>query len=447
MVNVAVIGSGYVGTVAAVAFAIAGNDVVGVEASAEKVAALRSGSVPFHEPGLEQHLAEQLATRRIRFTDDLAEGIAEADVVFICVGTPPGLDGRPDLTALRAATAQVGAAAQGRTIVVTKSTVPIGWGEEAQEILRRTNAGSDMSVVSNPEFLREGTAVSDFLYPDRVVIGGDADAVDTVAELYAPIINQSFPGGDPTCRPVLLRTDLATAETIKYAANAFLAAKITYINEVSRICDASGADVEIVADAVGLDHRIERKYLGAGIGYGGSCFGKDLEALTFYGVDHELDLPLINSVNPSNLRQRQHIIIKLRAALGGLFGRRIALLGLAYKPDTDDTRGAPSVTIARHLLEANADIVAYDPVVKQVDELPNLERATDVYEAVTDADATVLLTEWTEFGDIDFARVAELMRGDLVVDGRNWLDPHRIVAAGLRYHSMGRAPVTPPATD
>ena len=271
-------------------------------------------------------------------------------------------------------------------------------------------------------------------------------ALDTITELYQPILDQSFPGGDSERLPVLVRTDLATAETIKYAANAFLAAKITYINEISRICDAAGADVEMVADAVGLDHRIERRYLGAGIGYGGSCFGKDLEALTFYGVDHELDLPILNAVNPSNLRQRQHVIIKLRSGLDGLDGKRIALLGLAYKPHTDDTRGAPSVTISRHLREHRVELIAYDPVVKHVEELPDLERAGDVYEAVTGADAVILITEWPEFADVDFSKVAVLMRGDLIIDGRNWLDPARITAAGLRYDGMGRTPAVPADT-
>lgn len=447
MVNIAVIGSGYVGTVAAVCFAIVENNVVGIESNPDKLDALRSGSVPFHEPGLEDHLVAQLGNGRLSFTDDIAHGLQDADVVFLCVGTPPGLDGRADLSALRTAMHQVGAAASGRTIVVTKSTVPIGWAEEAAEILAASGNGSEISVVSNPEFLREGTAVKDFLYPDRVVIGGEDDAVDVLAQLYRPVLEQSFPEGDPECRPVLVRTDIATAETIKYAANAFLAAKITYINEVSRICDAAGADVETVADAVGLDHRIERRYLGAGIGYGGSCFGKDLEALTFYGVDHELDLPIINAVNPSNLRQRQHVIIKLRTGLAGLYGKRVALLGLAYKPDTDDTRGAPSVTIARHLIEYNVDLVAYDPIVKHVEELPKLAHAADVYEAVADADAVVLVTEWAEFADTDFAKVADAMRGDLIIDGRNWLDPASIVAAGLRYEGMGRAPVSRSSLD
>ncbi len=441
MGTVAVIGTGYVGTVAAVAFASIGNDVVGIETNEDKLESLRKGTAPFHEPGLDQRLRDAAASGRLDFTSDVHTGVGGADVVLLCVGTPPQPDGRPDLSYLRTAAAQVAGAMTGTTVVITKSTVPIGWAEEMREILHRlAPAGTVTHVVSNPEFLREGSALNDFLYPDRIVLGGDDEgALDTVARLYRPILEQTFHGGDRSHQPALIRTDLATAETIKYAANGFLATKIAYINEIARICDSAGADVETVAEAVGLDNRIERKFLGAGIGYGGSCFGKDLQALAHYGVDHGLELQILNAVNPSNLTQRLQVVEKLAAGLGGdIRGSRVALLGLAYKPNTDDVREAPSVTIAGTLLDAGADVVAYDPVVKHLPTLVGLGSAADAYEAVTGADAVVLVTDWPEFASLDFGTVAGLMTGDLIVDGRNWIDTERVAAAGLRYVGMGR---------
>ncbi|MBA2338349.1 MAG: UDP-glucose/GDP-mannose dehydrogenase family protein [Acidimicrobiia bacterium] len=438
--DVAVIGTGYVGTVAAVAFATLGHRVVGIESDPAKLAALRAGSVPFFEPGLGEFLTEAVGSGRLTFTDDLAAGVAPADVVFICVQTPPGEDGRPDLTALRDASMAVAAAATGRTVVITKSTVPIGWGAELRRIVGAVGSAADTAVVSNPEFLREGSAVNDFLYPDRVVLGGEGPAeLAVVTELYRPIIEQSFPAGRPELEPVMVVTDTATAETIKYAANGFLATKIAFINEIARICDQAGADVLTVADAMGLDHRIERRFLGAGIGYGGSCFSKDLEALSWFGDDHRIDLPILGSVNRSNAAQRATVVDKLRTGLGNLSGRRIALLGLAYKADTDDLRDAPAITIARSAIDDGATVTAYDPVVRTVAALPDVTIADDAYEAVAGADAVVLVTEWREFADLDLAAVAAVMAGDLVVDGRNWLDPLKVTAVGLRYVGMGRS--------
>ena len=437
--GVAVIGSGYVGTVAAVAFAVLGHQVTGIESDPDKLSALRGGNVPFHEPGLEAMLREAVASGRLGFTDDLASGVARADVVFICVGTPPGADGRPDLTALETASRAVAEAATGRTVVITKSTVPIGWGAELRRLIADVGTSGDTTVVSNPEFLREGSAVDDFLYPDRVVLGGeDPESVALLTELYRPIIEQSFPAGRPGLEPVLVSTDTATAETIKYASNGFLATKIAYINEIARICDRAGADVQTVADAMGLDHRIERRYLGAGIGYGGSCFSKDLEALIWFGDDHGIVLPILEAVNPSNEVQRSTVVDKLHIGLGGLAGKRIALLGLAYKTNTDDLRDAPAITIARAAMDEGATVIGYDPVVRQVAALPDVTMAADAYQAVAGVDAVVLVTEWSEFADLDLAAVAPAMAGDLVVDGRNWLDPLKVAAAGLRYVGMGR---------
>jgi UDPglucose 6-dehydrogenase len=441
--GVAVIGTGYVGTVAAVAFATVGWRVVGIESDPLKLAALASGRVPFHEPGLETMLAEVVASGSLTFTDDLAAGVAGADVVFVCVGTPPDAEGRPDLTALRGASRAVAEAATGRTVVITKSTVPIGWGAELRRLIAEAGSTADTVVMSNPEFLREGSAVKDFLYPDRIVLGGEGrDELDLVTELYRPILEQSFPGGRPELEPVLVRTDTATAETIKYAANGFLATKIAFINEIARICDDIGADVLTVADAMGLDHRIERRFLGAGIGYGGSCFSKDLDALIWFGEDQGIELPILESVNPSNQVQRSTVLDKLRSGLGDLDGRRIALLGFAYKANTDDLRDAPALTIAASAVAEGALVVGYDPVVRDLPGHPEVAIAVDAYEAVAGADAVVLVTEWAEFADLDLVRVAESMSGDLVIDGRNWLDPLKVTAAGLRYVGMGRGGTT-----
>jgi nucleotide sugar dehydrogenase len=438
--GVAVIGTGYVGTVAAVAFATVGWHVVGIESDPAKLAALSAGKVPFHEPGLERLLADVVASGSLTFTDDLASGVAGADVVFICVGTPPDDDGRPDLTALRGASRAVAEAATGRTVVITKSTVPIGWGAELRRLIAEVGSTADTVVMSNPEFLREGSAVKDFLYPDRIVLGGEGrEELDLVTELYRPILEQSFPGGRPELEPVLVRTDTATAETIKYAANGFLATKIAFINEIARICDEIGADVLTVADAMGLDHRIERRFLGAGIGYGGSCFSKDLDALIWFGEDQGIELPILESVNPSNQVQRATVLDKLRSGLGDLEGKRIGLLGLAYKANTDDLRDAPALTIAASAVAEGAGVIGYDPVVGRLPGHPEVAIAADAYEAVAEADAIVLVTEWSEFADLDLVRVAESMAGDLVIDGRNWLDPLKVAAAGLRYVGMGRS--------
>ena len=376
----------------------------------------------------------------LTFTDDLAAGVAGADVVFICVGTPPDDDGRPDLTALRGASRAVAEAATGRTVVITKSTVPIGWGAELRRLIAEVGSTAETVVMSNPEFLREGSAVKDFLYPDRIVLGGEGrrrarpgDGVCT-----GPSWSSPSPAGDPSLEPVLVRTDTATAETIKYAANGFLATKIAFINEIARICDEIGADVLTVADAMGLDHRIERRFLGAGIGYGGSCFSKDLDALIWFGEDQGIELPILESVNPSNQVQRSTVLDKLRSGLGDLDGKRIALLGLAYKANTDDLRDAPALTIAASAVDEGARVVGYDPVVGSLPGHPEVAIAPDAYEAVADADAVVLVTEWSEFADLDLVRVAESMAGDLVIDGRNWLDPLKVTAAGLRYVGMGR---------
>ncbi len=365
--GVAVIGTGYVGTVAAVAFATVGWRVVGIESDPDKLAALSSGKVPFHEPGLDTMLGDVVSSGALRFTDDLAAGVAGADVVFICVGTPPDDDGRPDLTALRGASRAVAEAATGRTVVITKSTVPIGWGAELRRLIAGVGSTAETGgdVQSRIPTRRVGRQGLPLPGPDRARRRGPTPSSSLVTELYRPILEQSFPGGRPELEPVLVRTDTATAETIKYAANGFLATKIAFINEIARICDEIGADVLTVADAMGLDHRIERRFLGAGIGYGGSCFSKDLDALIWFGEDQGIELPILESVNPSNQVQRSTVLDKLRSGLGDLDGKRIALLGLAYKSNTDDLRDAPALTIAASAVDDGARVVGYDPVVSR----------------------------------------------------------------------------------
>ena len=328
-------------------------------------------------------------------------------------------------------------------VIVTKSTVPVGsgnWLTSTIESVLPDDVEFDVfSVVSNPEFLREGSAVRDYLYPDRIVLGGESkEAVDKVIAAYRPILDQSFPGGSTEAKPTLVTTDRSTAETIKYAANAFLATKISFINEIAEICEWVDADVNQVAHAIGLDSRISPKFLSAGVGWGGSCFGKDVEALAATARAHGQEPLILEAAQRVNQHQRHRLVRKIQQHLRPLRGSRVALLGLAFKPNTDDTRDAPAITIAQALLERGAIVRAYDPMVKQLAEIPNLQTATDAYSLVDQADALVLLTEWDELRDLDFADVAERMRGNLVIDGRNAFDPSRVREAGLIYEGMGR---------
>ncbi len=446
--GIAVVGSGYVGTVVAACMAAVGHTVVAVEINAEKLAKLQSGSSYFFEPGLDSRLRAGFESGRLSFTDDFEAAMAQSDVVFLCVDTPPGENGHPDVTSVTAAALSMGRAMHSPHVIVTKSTVPVGsgnWLTSTIESVLPDDVEQDVfSVVSNPEFLREGTAVEDFLHPERIVLGGtDEDAVRRVAAAYGPILDQTFPGGSPESRPTLLTTDRSTAETIKYAANAFLATKISFINEIAEICEWVDADVEEVAHAIGLDSRISAKFLQAGVGWGGSCFGKDVEALAATARAHGQEPHILEAALRVNQHQRYRLVRKLQQHLRPLRGSRIALLGLAFKPNTDDTRDAPAITIARALLERGAIVRGYDPMVKELPDLPDLQTATDLYSLVEHADAIVLLTEWQELVDLDFVEVASRMRGNLVIDGRNSFDPARVRAAGLVYEGMGRG-VAPP---
>jgi UDPglucose 6-dehydrogenase len=441
---VAVIGTGYVGTVVAACLARVGRPTIGVEIDADKLLALHSGRAPFFEPGLDELLASGTASGLLRFTGRVEDAIAHADVVFLCVGTPPAPDGGADMSAVAAAARTIGSCLDRHRVLVTKSTVPIGSGRWLTSIIEDalptgTIPDGAFSVVSNPEFLREGSAVSDFLYPDRVVIGSDDEAaLDLVATVYQPILEQTFPGGDPGRRAPIVRTTLATAETVKYASNAFLATKISFINEISNICDLVGADVAEVATALGLDARIGSRFLEAGIGWGGSCFGKDLSALITAAEQYGYESTLLRATVAVNARQRGLTVEKLRRHLKILQGRRITLLGLAFKPGTDDLRDAPAIEIATALLRAGALVRAHDPLVEEVPACPGLRIAANPYEAAERADALVLVTEWPDYLGLDLCELRARMRGDLILDGRNFLDPSAVHAAGLRYEGIGR---------
>jgi len=447
--RVAVVGSGYVGAVVAACFAALGRRVVGVEIDEAKLGVLREGRAPFHEHGLDELLASGVRSGRLSFTANMGEAVASSDVIFLCVGTPSNNGSGADLGPLERAARAMGEAMDAPRVVVTKSTVPMGTVDRLRSVIEGAvrpehRNGWRPSYVSNPEFLRQGSAVEDFLYPDRVVLGGDDPAaLDEVGSVYRPILERDFPSAHPGPRPELVRTSLATAEAIKYASNAFLAAKVSFVNEIAAICEATGADVAKVSHAVGLDPRISPHFLRAGIGWGGSCFGKDLEALIATGRDHGHESMLLQTVIDVNRRQRRSVVEKLRHGLGGLRGRRIGLLGLAFKPGTDDLRDAPAVEIAGLLLESGAEVVAHDPVVAEVPSLPELLRAGSPYDAARDADALLLATEWPDYLDMDLEKVAGILRGDLVVDGRNALDPEAVVSAGLRYEGIGRPPAAP----
>jgi UDPglucose 6-dehydrogenase len=441
--SVAVVGNGYVGTVVAACFASLGRTVVGVESDESKLTMLQQGRAPFYEARLDDLLEEQLATGRLTFTKDLRSALADSQIIFLCVGTPSVADGRADMQALEVAAREIGRALQRHHILVTKSTVPIGssnWlsGIVESAISETPDNRRSISVVSNPEFLREGNAINDFLHPDRIVLGGDDEAVAAVAELYRPILEQSFNGINSRSRPPLIKTDLVTAETIKYASNTFLATKVSFINEIANICDLVGAEITDVATAMGLDPRIGPQFLSAGAGWGGSCFGKDLDALVAVAEDHEYDAELLKATASVNDRQRGVIIQKLHRGLGTLRGRRIGILGLAFKPGTDDLRDAPSVEVASRLLSMGAFVHAHDPVVDSVPELPNLSIAASAYEVAEDADALVLLTEWPEFLALDLDKLKDRMRGDLFLDARNVFDPAVVSESGLIYEGVGR---------
>lgn len=448
MKRVCIVGTGYVGTVAAACLAFLGHQVVGLEVDQRKLALLRRGEPPLFEPGLEELLAQQLAARRLSFTDSPTEAMDASDVVFLCVGTPQGPDRRPDMRACFAATEAVAGSLRHHHVLVTKSTVPVGTGRLLSSVIERAlPAGMKgtglFSVVSCPEFLREGNAIQDFLSPHRIIVGGDDhQAVDQVAEVYRPILEQSFQGGNPLARPALVRTSLVNAEMAKYAANAFLATKISFINEVANICERVDADVTVISEALGLDPRIGRQFLNAGAGWGGSCFGKDLYGLVELASDVGYEPRLLKATLAVNQHQRWSIIEKLQKHMHTLPGKRVALLGLAFKAGTDDLRDAPAIDVAGWLMAAGASVVAHDPLVQHVPGLPGIEIAETPYASAAHADAVVLLTDWPEYRSLDLEALRAAMAGNLLIDARNLLDPAAAARAGLAYAGVGRGGLT-----
>lgn len=439
--KVAVIGTGYVGAVTSTCMAFLGHSVCGLDSDPVRAGQLDHGQVPFFEPGLQEMLQSTLASGRLRFTDQPADALSDADFVFLCVGTPPGPDGAPDLAQLESAIQSLAPHLQPGAVIVNKSTVPVGSGNWTRTILEDAlEADKQVSfhVVSNPEFLREGSALDDFLYPDRIVLGGSAEDVSHVAELYQPVLDQSFDGGRRGVRPTLITTELASAEMIKYAANAFLATKISFANEMAQLCEVLGADVREVLPAIGADHRVGSAFLNPGVGWGGSCFGKDVAALISSGQEYGYTPSMLQATVAINKTQRDTVVRKLQRELHVLKGRRIALLGLTFKPETDDLRDAPALDIARRLIAAGAKVTAYDPVVKELpDELGAVRLKADAYEAASRADAVVVATDWAEFNDLDAPDLRRVMRGDLIVDGRNCLSESSFTEAGLRLVGFG----------
>jgi UDPglucose 6-dehydrogenase len=433
--HVAVIGSGYVGLVSGACFADIGHSVVCVDLDELKIESLRRGKIPIFEPNLDSLVHKNTASGRLSFTTDLASAVSRADVVFVAVGTPSRRgDGYADLSFVYAAAASIARVAKGFTVVATKSTVPVGTGDEVQRIISETNPDADIAVVSNPEFLREGSAIEDFKRPDRIVIGAcDERARRVMAEVYSPLqLNQA---------PIQF-TSRRSAEITKYAANAFLAMKVTFINEVADLCEKAGADVQEVAKGIGLDPRIGSKFLNAGPGYGGSCFPKDTLAFAKTAQDHGVPLRLVESTIAINDQRKRAMARKIIAACGGTVRRkRIGILGLTFKPNTDDMRDAPSITIVRGLLDAGAYIRAYDPhgVKEAREQLPEIEYAGNAYEVGEGADCIVIITEWNEFRSLDFPRLKNLMNVPCLVDLRNIYVQSEVERYGFIYKSIGRS--------
>ena len=431
--HIAVIGTGYVGLVTGACFAEFGVDVTCVDIDSTKIDRLIAGEMPIYEPGLEQLVTKNVQSGRLRFTTDLKQAVEQALVVFLAVGTPPKDDGSPDLSFVEAAARSVAEHMNGYKVIVTKSTVPIGTGEYLRKLIRQHLKSSlTFGIVSNPEFLREGAAINDFMRPDRVVVGSsDDEAVAIMRDLYRPLYLIEVP---------FVVTSLEAAELTKYAANAFLATKISFINEIANLCESIGCDVHDVARAIGMDRRIGSKFLHPGPGFGGSCFPKDTQALASVARQFGRDSMIVDAVIEVNRRQRLAMIPKIEELLGDLKGKTVAILGLAFKPETDDMREAPAIDIISGLLERGATVRAYDPVAmtEAAKVLPEVSFARDEYEAVTDADALVFVTEWNQFRALDMRRVRDLMKSPRIADLRNIYDPADMRALGFEYVGVGR---------
>jgi UDPglucose 6-dehydrogenase len=431
--HIAVIGTGYVGLVTGACFAEFGVDVTCVDVDKEKVAKLKEGVIPIYEPGLDKIVEKNSSAGRLSFTTDLKKAVEEATVVFLAVGTPPLPDGSPDMSFYRQAAKDVAEAINGYKVLVTKSTVPVGTGKWLREfVAENLKTQAEFGVASNPEFLREGAAIEDFMRPDRVVVGSNEPrAIEVMKELYRPLYLIETP---------VVITSLEAAELIKYAANAFLATKITFINEIANLCDAIGCDVHDVARGMGMDNRIGRKFLHPGPGYGGSCFPKDTRALTTVADSFGVETRIVDAVIDANERQREAMIPKIEALVGSLDGKKIGMLGLSFKPETDDMRESPAIEIINELIKRGAKVKAFDPVA--MDEarhcLPDIEYAKDEYDAINGADVLVIITEWNQFRALDMAKVKSLLKAPKIADLRNIYEPKDMRELGFEYVGVGR---------
>ncbi|HOA49592.1 MAG: hypothetical protein RL702_719 [Pseudomonadota bacterium] len=434
--KIAMVGSGYVGLVSGACFADFGHDVVCIDKDPAKIDSLKAGIMPIYEPGLAELVGSNVKAGRLSFTTDLAEGIAGASAIFIAVGTPSRRgDGHADLSFVHAVAAEVGANLRQEAVIITKSTVPVGTGDEVERILTEANPGVRFAVASNPEFLREGAAIGDFKHPDRIVIGTDDEwARQVMTEVYRPLFLNKSP---------ILFTSRRSSELIKYAANAFLAVKITFINEMADLCEKVGADVQDVSRGIGMDNRIGPKFLHAGPGYGGSCFPKDTLALLKTAEDYEAPTRIVEAVVKVNDARKRAMGRKVVEALGGVEearGKRVALLGLTFKPNTDDMRDSPAIAIAQTLQDAGVEVAAYDPEGMELAGplMPGVEMCANAYGAIEGADAVAIVTEWDAFRALDFARIKSLAKAPVLVDLRNIYDPAEVRAKGFTYASIGR---------
>jgi UDPglucose 6-dehydrogenase len=439
MTNIAVVGTGYVGLVTGTCLAETGNHVICVDVDVNKVRQMRQGIVPIYEPDLDKYFERNVSQGRLTFTTDLAEAVASASIIFLALPTPPGADGEADLSAVMKVAAQLGGLLNEYKVIVDKSTVPVGTADKVREEIAR-NAKAEFDVVSNPEFLREGFAVDDFMKPERIVVGTGSDRARKMMEqLYKPYVRQGNP---------ILFMDERSAEVTKYAANAFLATKITFMNEVARYCEAVGADVDQVRIGIGSDSRIGKRFLFPGVGYGGSCFPKDVKALIHSGEQHKSRFAILDAVEQVNREQKTILVPRLKRFFGGnLKGKKLALWGLAFKPDTDDIREAPALDMIAELLKEGARITAFDPEamnkVKATDGGKGITFAQDQYEALLDADALIIATEWSVFRNPDFNLMARNMKSRVIFDGRNVFDLETMSQQGFYYSSIGRKTMDP----
>lgn len=446
--KVCVIGTGYVGLVTGVCFAEIGHDVICVDKDEKKISSLKKGQIPIFEEGLEELVKKNIDSGKLAFNPDIAMGIKEGEIIFICVGTPPLPSGKPNLTAIDDVARMIGRSLNGYKIILNKSTVPIGSAKRIKKIINenqdKDNGDHEFDIVSNPEFLKEGEAVKDVFFPERIVIGSSSEkAVNIMKKLYEPIINQDFDYAKDNINrkqkvPIII-TDSTSSELIKYASNAFLATKISFVNEIANICERIGANILDVTYGMGLDERIGSRFMKAGIGWGGSCFPKDVRALSYTAEEYGSQASILNAVIQVNNQQRFKVIQKAMDLLGIIDDKIIGVLGLSFKPKTDDTREAPSITVANKFLELGAEVRVYDPIVKDYPE--NLDRGAifskDPYEALKGANLMVLVTEWDEFLNLDFKRVKNLLADPNVIDGRNFLDKKKLQDIGFKYIGIG----------